>query len=187
MGSYSLPVGVLSGKDRGRIEPEIVQRRVRAIRGSPIYCVYASTFSYVKLDEILDVNWLPSMNSGTQKIGRWYLGFGVFLILCGLVGYASNPAAAKTALMSGATFGTLSALWGFWMLKGGRLFAFIAASLTTLMLCAAFCWRSVVSWQAYADGEPKLFAATLISAMLVGSIISLFKLVIARKALLASG
>ena len=124
------------------------------------------------------------MNNETQKIGRWYIGFGVFLILCGVAGYASNPAAAKTALMSGGTFGILSALWGFWMLKGGRLYAFIAASLTTLLLIAAFSWRSVVSWQAYADGEPKLFAATLISGMLVGSAISLIKLLSVRKALL---
>jgi len=124
------------------------------------------------------------MKTNRVGIGRWYLGFGIFLIVCGLAGYASNPAAAKTALMSGATFGILSALWGFWMLKGGRLVAFLAAALTTLLLCAAFSWRSIVSWQAYADGEPKLFAAILITAMLFGSIASIIKLFAARKALL---
>jgi len=126
------------------------------------------------------------MENKILEIGRWYIGFGIFLILCGLAGYASNPAAAKTALMSGATFGILSALWGFWLLKGGRIVAFIAASLTTLLLCAAFTWRSIVSWQKYFDGEPKLFAAGLITAMLVGSVISLIKLIAARKAIFAS-
>jgi uncharacterized membrane protein (UPF0136 family) len=119
-----------------------------------------------------------------RKIGRWYVGFGAFLIVCGVAGYLSNPAAAKTALMSGGTFGTLSALWGFWLLKGGRLVAFLAALLTTLMLCAAFSWRSVVSWQAVADGEPKTFAAALITAMLIASLLSLVQLLRARKALL---
>jgi hypothetical protein len=124
------------------------------------------------------------MIKNRQSIGRWYLGFGFFLILCGVAGYVSNPAAAKTALMSGGTFGFLSAVWGFWMIKGGRLFAFIAAALTTLMLCAAFTWRSIVSWQAYADGQPKLFAAVLISSMLVASVLSLVQLFRARAALL---
>jgi len=63
------------------------------------------------------------------------------------------------------------------MLKGGRIPAFVAALLTTLMLCGAFTWRSIVSWQAYADGEPKLFAASLITAMLVASIASLIQLI----------
>jgi uncharacterized membrane protein (UPF0136 family) len=124
------------------------------------------------------------MSEIRSSIGRWYIGYGIFLIVCGVAGYASNPAAAKTALMSGGTFGALSALWGFWMLKGGRIPVFIAATLTTLMLCGAFSWRSVVSWQAYADGEPKLFAAILITAMLFASVASLVQLFRARVGLL---
>lgn len=129
---------------------------------------------------------MAGMVVSRQYIGRWYMGFGLFLILCGLAGYASNPEAAKTALMSGGTFGLLSAAWGFWMIKGGRLFAFIAAALTTLMLCAAFTWRSIVSWQAYADGQPKLFAAALITAMLIASVVSIIQLFRGRAALMSA-
>ena len=118
------------------------------------------------------------------SIGRRYIGYGLFLIVCGLVGFASNPAAAKTALMSGATFGVLSALWGFWLLKGGRWPALIAAGLTTLLLCVTFSWRSTMSWQAYADGEPKLFAAILITVMLIGSAASIIQLLRSSKAVL---
>jgi len=104
--------------------------------------------------------------------GRWFVGFGVFLILCGLAGYLSNPAGAKTALMSGGTFGALSALWGLLMLKG---FAWsrIAAWVSTLVLVAAFAWRSVAGWMAYAEGQPKLFAASLITLMLAASLASI--------------
>jgi uncharacterized membrane protein (UPF0136 family) len=119
------------------------------------------------------------------KIGQWYLSFGLFLIVCGIAGYLSNPAAAKTALISGSTFGLLNAAWGFWMLKGGRLAVFAAAFLTTLMLCGAFSWRSTVSWQAVAEGEPKLFAACLITAMLLASVLSIGQLFRARRSLLA--
>lgn len=87
--------------------------------------------------------------------------------------------------MSGGAFGTLSAFWGFWILKGGRLLALLAAGLTTLMLCSAFTWRSVVSWQAYSEGEPKLFAATLITGMLFASVYSLIQLLRSHKSVLA--
>ena len=110
--------------------------------------------------------------------GRWFIGFGAFLVLCGVAGYLSNPAGAKTALMSGGTFGALSALWGVLMLMGFG-WARIAAWVSTLVLVAAFAWRSVAGWMAYAAGEPKLFAASLITLMLVASLASL--VVLARR------
>jgi uncharacterized membrane protein (UPF0136 family) len=103
--------------------------------------------------------------------GRWFVGFGIFLILCGVAGYLSNPAGAKTALISGGTFGGLSAIWGLLMLRGFA-WAKIAAWASTLMLVAAFAWRSIAGWMAYAAGEPKLFAASLITLMLVGALAS---------------
>ena len=113
-----------------------------------------------------------------KSCGRWFVGFGIFLILSGLAGYLSNPAGAKTALISGGAFGTLSSLWGVLMFRGFG-WAKIAAWVSTLVLVAAFAWRSVAGWMAYAAGEPKLFAASLITLMLVASIASLA--VLARK------
>jgi uncharacterized membrane protein (UPF0136 family) len=107
---------------------------------------------------------------------RWLIGFGIFLILCGVAGFLSNPAAAKTALISGSTFGGLSILWGILLAKGA-VWAKAAALVTTILLCAAFSWRATVSWQAAAAGEPKTFAASLITLMLVGSIATLIRLV----------
>ena len=104
--------------------------------------------------------------------GRWFLGFGIFLIVCGAAGYLSNPAGAKTALISGGTFGGLSAIWGLLMMKGFA-WAKVAAWVSTLLLVAAFSWRSVAGWMAYAAGEPKLFAASLITLMLAASLVSL--------------
>ena len=110
-----------------------------------------------------------------NSTGRWFVGFGVFLILCGVAGYLSNPAGAKTALMSGGTFGGLSALWGVLMLKGFG-WARNAAWISTFVLVAAFAWRSIAGWMAYASGAPKLFAASLITTMLAASLASLFVL-----------
>jgi len=110
--------------------------------------------------------------------GRWFVGFGIFLILCGVAGYLSNPAGAKTALISGGMFGGLSTLWGVLMLRGVA-WARVAAWVSTLVLVAAFAWRSIAGWMAYAAGEPKLFAASLITLMLVAALASV--VVLARK------
>ncbi len=107
-----------------------------------------------------------------NSTGRWFVGFGAFLVLCGVAGYLSNPEGAKTALMSGGIFGGLSALCGVLMLQGFA-WAKVAAWISTLVLVAAFAWRSVAGWMAYAAGEPKLFAASLITLMLVASLASI--------------
>lgn len=112
--------------------------------------------------------------------GRWFVGFGIFLILCGVAGYLSNPAGAKTALMSGGMFGGLSVLWGILMLMGFH-WARVAAWITTILLVGAFAWRSIAGWMAYAAGEPKLFAASLITLMLAASLASLGVLAGTRK------
>ncbi len=106
---------------------------------------------------------------------KWLIGYGIFLFLCGLVGYASNPAAAATALMSGSLFGGLSVAWGI-LLGRGLGFAKWAALVTCLLLCGVFGWRSTVSWQAVASGAPKLIAASLITLMFIGSAATVVRL-----------
>lgn len=107
---------------------------------------------------------------------KWLIGYGVFLFLCGLAGFASNPAAAVTALISGSTFGGLSIAWGILLAKGAG-FARWAALATCLMLCGVFSWRSFMSWQAVASGAPKQIAAILITLMLLGSLATVVRLI----------
>jgi uncharacterized membrane protein (UPF0136 family) len=119
----------------------------------------------------------PKRNYPTNA--RWLIWFGVFLFLCGLAGYLSNPAAAKTALISGSLFGVLSVVWGLLLAKGFNFAKWIALAMT-VMLCGVFGWRSVVSWQAVAEGAPKAFAASLITLMLLGSLATVGKLLLRR-------
>ncbi len=113
-------------------------------------------------------------------LSRWILAYGAFLIVVGLLGFLSNPEKAKTALISGGTFGGLSVLWG-WLTARGKLWAPTAALATTGFLALIFAWRATAGWRAVAAGQSeKLLAAVLISSMLAASILLLSVLVRSR-------
>lgn len=119
-------------------------------------------------------------NMDTKTAGYLIL-YGAFLIVMGLLGFLSNPEKAKTALMSGGTFGLLSILWGVLGARGFR-WSRLAAITTTGLLALVFVWRASVGWVAVIDGQrEKLFAASLITVMLAASVPMLLRLVKAGK------
>lgn len=111
--------------------------------------------------------------------GNRTVAYGLFLMLVGVVGFLSNPLQAKTALISGGTFGGLSILWGMLMRRGSG-WAHRAALATTLLLSVVFLWRATATWMKVLNGNPaKGLAAVLITAMLLASLAllpSLFRL-----------
>ncbi len=107
-----------------------------------------------------------------MKLQTLVIAYGVFLIGIGIAGFASNPEKAKTALLSGGTFGLLSIGWGVLMYRGVA-WPRSAALVTTAFLTLIFGWRATASWIAVAAGEPKFTAALLISAMLLASLLLL--------------
>ena len=111
------------------------------------------------------------------KTAGYLILYGVFLIGFGTLGFLSNPEKAKTALMSGGTFGALSILWG-WLMTRGFAWSHWAAIGTTAFLAAIFGWRASVSWLAFTNGaSDKLTAAVLITAMGAASVLMLVALV----------
>ncbi len=113
-----------------------------------------------------------------EKAGRYLMSYGGFLFVVGLIGYASNPQEARTALISGTVCGGVSAFWGLLVLKkiDWGLWAGVG---TTLLLACVFTWRSVVSWMDLAGGDrDKLVPAILISLMLAASLALLPRLVL---------
>lgn len=99
---------------------------------------------------------------------------GIYLILAGVAGYLSNPEGAKTALLSGGTFGSLCVAWGV-LIGRGFGWARLGVLATFAILTAAFIWRSVAGWMAVAGGEQsKWFAAALITSMLIATLAAAF-------------
>jgi len=113
---------------------------------------------------------------------RAFLFLGGYLILAGIAGYLSNPEGAKTALISGGGFGGLCLVWGILLASGFR-WAKWPGLATMALLCAAFVWRSIVGWLSVAGGESeKLFAASLITSMLVVTVLAAVFVLRDRKA-----
>lgn len=110
------------------------------------------------------------------------MGYGIFLVLIGLLGYLSNPEKAKTALLSGGTFGLLNIVLGALARRQWRPSVPIALTVAAL-LAIVFSWRSIVTWGKYLDDQPeKLVAGILITSMLVATVLVLVYLVRARGA-----
>lgn len=106
-----------------------------------------------------------------RLLARWYFGFAGFLVVCGLVGFLSNPERALTALLSGLVFGSLFAAWGV-LLQQGRAWGRKAGLVTLALLLIAFGWRGVVSWQIVAGGgDYKILASVLITLMFGGALL----------------
>jgi uncharacterized membrane protein (UPF0136 family) len=100
----------------------------------------------------------------------WIKRYGCFLILAGIAGWLSNPEKAQTALISGGTFGTLAVGLGFIVASGRRWALWVTLALTG-MLGVVFTIRSTISWRSFLAGnDSKLFAACLITAMLLASV-----------------
>ncbi len=119
----------------------------------------------------------PTMNT---KTAGYLVLYGGFLMVMGLLGFLSNPEKAKTALISGGSFGALSILWGVLGARGVR-WSFPAAITTTGLLTLVFAWRASMGWLAVMDGKSeKLFAAVLITVMFAASALMLPRLLKGR-------
>jgi len=114
------------------------------------------------------------------KTAAYLILYGAFLILFGALAYWSNPEKAMTALMSGGTLGAFSILWGVLSARGVR-WCVRAAKVTTGLglLVLVFVWRASLGWLAVLNGklDNTLFAASLIIAMMVGTVVMLTFLV----------
>ncbi|MEM9490972.1 MAG: hypothetical protein AAGC55_17620 [Myxococcota bacterium] len=101
---------------------------------------------------------------------KYMIGFGIFLAVCGLFGWAAAgfTAKAKTALMSGAVCGGAMIVCGWLLMRSHAWLSAIgsvAGTVFPLLFCTVFTWRASIGWLAWIDGQPKFFVAALLSVM----------------------
>jgi hypothetical protein len=124
------------------------------------------------------------------SLAQWLARYGVFLVCVGIVAVMYEPKsgqigfnpAAQTALISGGICGGLSLAWGL-LLGRGFQWARVAAMISSSLFLAAFTWRSIAGWMAFAGGQTeKWFASTLITGMWLATAVLLAMLVRNRAA-----
>lgn len=119
------------------------------------------------------------------KSSKLMIGFGLFLIGCGFLGWAAAgfTAKAKTAILSGGVSGLMMIAMGLMAASSKPLPSAIGRNgslALPVFFTAVFSWRAAVGWQAYAAGQPKLYVAILLSPMAAASI-AVFALLLSER------
>lgn len=110
----------------------------------------------------------------TMKPGKILIGYGAFLMVCGVAGWAAAGFTAKatTAIASGSATGLLMIALGFLVLKlqpAGSRGVTWAAAVFALLFTGVFTWRASIAW---GNLPEKLYLAVLLSAMALASMVT---------------
>jgi 4-hydroxybenzoate polyprenyltransferase len=108
------------------------------------------------------------------KYSKLMCAYGVFLIVCGFLGWAATGFTGKgaTAIASGGVSGALMLVMGWLSSSDGRAAKNIGIHLgfiLALLFGGVFTWRALAGWGLIGSGEPKPWVALLISVMAVAS------------------
>ena len=113
---------------------------------------------------------MPPIPRKRKAFAYTLMFYGFFLIAIGIAGFSNNPEKAKTALISGGTFGGVHLLWAYLWNRRNDIARYGAAVTLVMVLCAST-WRTWASWQAYLDGDQsKKVVAFLLTAMFLGTL-----------------
>ena len=110
------------------------------------------------------------------------IGFGLFLVASGFVGWAATGFApyAKTAIVSGSVSGACMIGCGLLAARKGAGLARLgrgAGTVLPVLFGGVFAWRASVGWSEVAAGEPKLYVAVLLSAMTLAALVTFVALI----------
>lgn len=100
-----------------------------------------------------------------KRLGLVVLAYGMFLILCGLLGYTLTRETSTSAILNGVVFGTLMVVMGM-LLRQGRPWTLPASLSATAIFTLTFVWRGAVQWTHVAEqGSQALPIAALLTLM----------------------
>ncbi|RYD37193.1 MAG: hypothetical protein EOP87_04025 [Verrucomicrobiaceae bacterium] len=107
--------------------------------------------------------------------GKWLMGFGVFLFVCGAAAYLSNPAQPPTPLVAGALSGGLMAMLGVLADKGSK-WALTSGIMLTIVLLMLALAMAMQHWLLVFQGGRDLLTPLLDTALLLAASAALWGL-----------
>ncbi|MBU3742718.1 MAG: hypothetical protein FGM24_10600 [Candidatus Kapabacteria bacterium] len=105
----------------------------------------------------------------SRSPGPLLIGYGMFLVVAGIVGYAATHATSTSALLNGGIFGALMIVMGV-VMRMGRMWTYPAAMSASVIFTITFAWRGALQWHTVIGGESeRLPVAMLLTVMFIVS------------------
>jgi uncharacterized membrane protein (UPF0136 family) len=105
----------------------------------------------------------------SRRVGNLLVLYGLFLFLCGILGYLATRETSTSSLLNGGIFGTLMCLGGL-LGRQGRLWTLPAAVSATSVFTLTFLWRGILQWyHAVTDDTSRWIVAVLLTLMFAAS------------------
>lgn len=107
--------------------------------------------------------------SVAKRLGNLLIGYGVFLVVAGLVGFELTGETSASSIFNGGLFGTFVILLGV-LHRQGRMWTHPAALSAAGIFLLTFVWRAFIKWHSYITGDASaLSIAFLLTVMSVVS------------------
>ena len=97
--------------------------------------------------------------------GLVLIGYGLFLVATGLIGFALTGETSTSALINGVVFGGLMVVLGV-LLQHGRPWTKPAALSATAIFALTFVWRGGLQLWEYLQGDPERLPVVVLFAVM---------------------
>ncbi len=100
-----------------------------------------------------------------KQLGNLLIGYGVFLIAAGIVGFELTGETSASSILNGGLFGSLVVVLGL-LHRQGRMWTHPAALSATGIFLLTFVWRASIKWYGAATGDLSVVSiAVLLTVM----------------------
>ncbi|MBU3698467.1 MAG: hypothetical protein FGM33_00440 [Candidatus Kapabacteria bacterium] len=112
----------------------------------------------------------------TRQVSTLLIGYGLFLVVSGLIGYEITIEHSTSALFNGSIFGSLIVLLGV-LHRMGRMWTLPASISAAAIFSLTFLWRSGLQWMKIAsETTERTGIAVLLTVMATVSVVVFFVL-----------
>lgn len=102
-----------------------------------------------------------------RHLGNLLIGYGVFLIAAGIVGFELTGETSASSIFNGGLFGSLVVILGL-LHRQGRMWTHPAALSATGIFFLTFVWRASIKWYGAATGDQTVISIAVLLTLMSG-------------------